>query len=77
MLLGVLAALAAPVETLNPTGGNAAGDGLRVTVEPDGRIQIWREGAGQIYYGTSPSIATTLAVGAVTYSPGSSAGSTR
>ena len=67
MLLAVLAALAAPVETLNPTGGNAAGDGLRVTVEPDGRIQIWREGAGQIYYGQSPSIAATLSVGAVTY----------
>jgi hypothetical protein len=67
MLALVLAALAEPVEVLNSSGGNVAGDGLRVTVEPDGRIQIWREGAGQIYYGTSPSIATTLSVGAVTY----------
>jgi hypothetical protein len=67
MLALVLAALAEPVEVLNTSGGNVAGDGLRVTVEPDGRIQIWREGAGQIYYGASPSIATTLSVGAVTY----------
>jgi hypothetical protein len=67
MLALVLAALAEPVEVLNSSGGNIAGDGLRVTVEPDGRIQIWREGAGQIYYGASPSIATTLSVGAVTY----------
>jgi hypothetical protein len=67
MLALVLAALAEPVEVLNAAGGNVAGDGLRVTVEPDGRIQIWREGAGQIYYGESPNIATTLSVGATTY----------
>jgi len=67
MLALVLAALAEPVEVLNAAGGNISGDGLRVTVEPDGRIQIWREGAGQIYYGNSPSIATTLSVGTVTY----------
>ena len=58
----------APVAVLNESGGYVEGDGLRVTLEPDGRVQIWRLGMGQVYYGDSPSIVNSLSVGATTYS---------
>jgi hypothetical protein len=58
----------APVAVLNESGGYVEGDGLRVSLEPDGRVQIWRLGMGQVYYGDSPSIVNSLSVGATTYS---------
>ena len=68
LLALVSEARGAPVAVLNESGGYVEGDGLRVTLEPDGRVQIWRLGAGQVYYGGSPSIVNSLSVGSTTYS---------
>jgi hypothetical protein len=68
LLLLVSEAHGAPVAVLNEGGGYVEGDGLRLTVEPDGRVQIWRVGQGQVYYGESPSIVNSLSVGSTTHS---------
>ncbi len=34
---------------INPTGGNVAGDGLRIVVGNEGMLQVFRRGTGQVY----------------------------
>jgi MYXO-CTERM domain-containing protein len=65
-------ALAAPAAraqtayvTINPDGGNTAEDGLRIEVYADATIQIYREGAEQLYTNNGLS----LAIGSTAYTP--------